>query len=256
MTDKSKLSLVILFLLLAYHAALAQYPQLRQAFIYAEEPAQLDSANLLANMVVQDEVTKGDPQAWYLHGLVNKQFVVYRKWSNDVLKHAFQVIKSTEKSQQLDPTPDNTKINKELLQSLYNAIDKVLNQIADTVQLQQTAQAVLLQEQLMRELRPKAKQDSVAIHYFFHLGEKSNAEVFYNKVLIVQPSNWLANFKIGEIYLQQLQLQAAQIFLERAYQSNARSKKILNSLSRLYNLQGDQLKSQQFKQLAIDIGVD
>ena len=62
--------------------------------------------------------------------------------------------------------------------------------------------------------------------------------------------------KIGEIYLQQLQLEPAQVYLERAYQANPSNRKVLNSLSRLYNQQGDTNKSAQFRQLANDIGKD
>ena len=114
----------------------------------------------------------------------------------------------------------------------------------------------MLAQQLTSSINPKVKEDSTAIHYFLLLGEKSKQAAFYNKVLVLQPNNWFANYKIGEFYLQQLQLEGAQVFIERAYQTNAQNRKVLNALSKLYNQQGEIAKSAQFKQLAIDIGKD
>ena len=254
---KLKISLFCLLLaLISVDFSYGQYAKLRQAFIYAEDANTLDSAKILADEVVVHEGTMNDPQAWYLRALVNKQLVVKKRWSEQSLGRINACMQFVDHSIQLDPSAENIQINKDLIKGLAVAIDNKLHEVADTVHFRQILDAVSMEQQIALKLNPKVNQDSVAVHYFFLLGDQSKAEPFYSRVLVLKPNNWLANLKIGEIYLQQLQLEPAQVYLERAYQANPSNRRVLNSLSRLYNHQGDTNKSAQFRQLANDIGKD
>ena len=198
---------------------MAQQQKVAAAIEYMEK-GKLDSARIMIDAAALDAETSVNGETWYVKGFIYKELCKKNYGNIGIIQYGKESFESLKKTITLDTSAERKT---ECLRIMKGALMPYLNNslalLMDTAGFGNSEKSLQVMKQILKYLNPKANVDSMNISFYNAVGTYyqnqfvrnmstggkflNYAQDAFNKVLIVDPNNYSANYNMGIVYYNQ-----------------------------------------------------